>query len=81
MENEELKKKIEEQGLKIDAIYQSVEKTRKYFLIIIWVTIIGVVLPMIGLAFAIPSFLNTYTSTLGETDITTTVNSLKELGL
>jgi len=62
--DEELNKKIEEQGLKIDAIYKSVEKTRKYFLIIIWITILGVVLPMIGLAFVIPSFLSNYVDTL-----------------
>ncbi|HCY17609.1 MAG: hypothetical protein UR62_C0007G0011 [Candidatus Nomurabacteria bacterium GW2011_GWF2_35_12] len=62
--DEELNKKIEEQGLKIDAIYKSVEKTRKYFLIIIWITILGVVLPMIGLAFVIPSFLSNYTNSL-----------------
>ena len=65
MDNEELKKKIEEQGIKIDAIYKSVEKTRKYFLMIIWITIIAVVIPIIGLAFAIPSFLSNYTNTLG----------------
>ena len=62
--NEDLQKRIEEQGVKIDAIYKSVEKTRKYFLTIIWITVIAVVLPIIGLVFAIPSFLNTYTSTL-----------------
>ena len=62
--DEELNKKIEEQGLKIDAIYKSVEKTRKYFLIIIWVTILGVVLPIIGLVFALPSFLSNYTNSL-----------------
>ncbi len=60
--DEDLKKKIEEQGLKIDAIYKSVEKTRKYFLIIVWVTVLGFVLPMIGLFFAIPSFLSIYTT-------------------
>lgn len=80
---QELQKKIEEQGLKIDAIYKSVEKTRKYFLVIIWITVLAVVLPMIGLVFAIPSFLNTYTNTLGgnELDMTKTLNSLKDLGL
>lgn len=61
---QEIIKKIEEQGLKIDAIYKSVEKTRKYFLMIIWITVLAVVLPMIGLVFAIPSFLGNYTSTL-----------------
>ncbi|MEI6581057.1 MAG: hypothetical protein WCO07_02700 [bacterium] len=65
MDNEELKKKIEEQGIKIDAIYKSVEKTRKYFQVILWVTIIAIVLPMIGLVFMIPTFLSNYTNTLG----------------
>lgn len=81
MENQELQKKIEEQGAKIDAIYKSVEKTRKYFLIIIWITVFGIVLPMIGLAFVIPSFLSNYTSTLGGTDSLNGLDSLKNLGL
>lgn len=63
--DQELQKKIDEQGLKIDAIYKSVEKTRKYFLVIIWVTIIMAVLPMIGLLFAIPKFIGIY-SGLGD---------------
>lgn len=80
---QELQKKIEEQGLKIDAIYKSVEKTRKYFLAIIWITVLAVVLPMIGLAFAIPSFLNIYSDTLGgnELDMIKTLNSIKDLGI
>lgn len=61
----ELNKKIEELDAKINAIYVSVEKTRKYFLIIIWVTILGIVLPMIGLALALPSFMTSYVDTLG----------------
>lgn len=61
---QEIQKKLDEQSVKIDAIYKSVEKTRKYFLIIIWVTVLGVVLPMIGLAFALPSFLGNYVNTL-----------------
>ncbi|MFA4975738.1 MAG: hypothetical protein WC839_00705 [Candidatus Paceibacterota bacterium] len=63
--DQELNKKIEEQGVKIDAIYKSVEKTRKYFLMIIWITVLAVVIPMVGLIFVIPSFLSNYTSTLG----------------
>ena len=62
---QELKKQIDEQGVKIDAIYKSVEKTRKYFLMVMWITVIGIVVPMIGLAFVIPSFLGNYTNTLG----------------
>ncbi len=58
--DEETLKKFDEQGLKIDAIYKSVEKTRKYFLVIIWVSIIAFVLPMIGMIFVLPSFMETY---------------------
>jgi len=61
---ENLQKKIEEQALKIEAIYKSVEKTRKYFLVIIWITIIAVVLPLLGLLFVLPSFLSNYASVL-----------------
>jgi type IV secretory pathway component VirB8 len=63
--DEEIKKKFEEQSIKIDAIYKSVEKTRKYFLVIIWVTVIAIVLPIIGLAFALPMFLSNYVGALG----------------
>ena len=56
--NEEILKKIEEQDKKIDAIFISVEKTRKYFLFMIWVSVITFILPLIGLAFIIPFFLS-----------------------
>ncbi|MEI8175018.1 MAG: hypothetical protein WCG28_03655 [bacterium] len=62
--DEELKKKIEEQGLKIDAIYKSVEKTRRYFLIMTWITVIAIVLPLVGLAITLPSFFSNYVSSL-----------------
>lgn len=58
--DQEIQKKLAEQEVKLDAIYRSVEKTRKYFLVIIWVTVIGLVLPLIALAFVIPSFLSNY---------------------
>jgi len=63
--DQELKNKLDEQGAKIDAIYKSVEKTRKYFLAIIWITVLAVVVPLIGLAFAIPSFLSNYSDLSG----------------
>lgn len=61
----ETKNKLTELEAKIDAIYSSVEKTRKYFLTIIWITVIAIVLPIIGLFFAIPSFLSSYSSLSG----------------
>ncbi len=65
-ELQNLQKKIEEQGVKMDAIYKSVEKTRRYFLMIIWVTVIAIVLPLIGMIFVLPSFVSNYTSTLND---------------
>lgn len=47
---------------KIDAVYVSAEKTRKYFLAVVIVSAIAFVLPLIGLLFAIPSFLSIYSS-------------------
>jgi hypothetical protein len=55
--NDEVIKKLEEQQKKIDEIYISVEKTRKYFTWTMWITVIVVVLPIIGLVFAIPAYL------------------------
>lgn len=54
---------------KIDAMYRSVEKTRQYLLWTLVVTIAVVVLPAIGLVFAIPSFLSTYNETLKSLDL------------
>ncbi|MEI6022344.1 MAG: hypothetical protein WCQ32_00670 [bacterium] len=58
MENTE--QKIEELSKKIDAVYASVEKTRKYFKWTMIITVALFVLPLIGLVFAIPSFMANY---------------------
>lgn len=63
-EIQNLQKKIDEQGIKIDSIYKSVEKTRKYFLMTIWITVITIVLPLIVLAFVLPSLIGSYTDSL-----------------
>ncbi len=62
--DQEIKNKIDEQTLKINAIYSSVEKTRKYFLITMWVTILAIVLPMVGIGLLIPSFVQGYAEVL-----------------
>ena len=49
---------------KVDAIFTSVEKTRKYFLIITWITVALVVLPAIGMVFALPAFMSNFSSLL-----------------
>ncbi len=51
---------IKELQEKVDKILISVEKTRKYLFWTMVITIAVIVLPAIGLAFAIPSFLNNY---------------------
>jgi uncharacterized membrane protein YjjP (DUF1212 family) len=45
---------------KLDAIYISTEKTRKYFLWTMYITLALFILPLIGLAFAIPAFMTNY---------------------
>lgn len=59
-----IKEQLDAQAQKIDAIYESVEKTRKYFQIILWATVIMFVLPMVGLIFIVPSFIETYTTSI-----------------
>jgi hypothetical protein len=54
---------------KLDAIYVSVEKTRRYIFWTVVVTIALVVLPSIGLVFAIPQFVSTYNDTLQSLDL------------
>jgi len=59
---QDILQKLEEQNKKIDLIYSSVEKTRKYFLWTMIITIITIVLPLIALIFVIPWFLSVFSS-------------------
>lgn len=54
----ELKNKLDALEKKLDAVYVSAEKTRKYFLAVIIVSVAVFVLPLIGLLFAIPAMLS-----------------------
>jgi hypothetical protein len=58
--DDELRQALAEERKRIEDIYISVEKTRKYFLWTLIITVALFVLPLLGLAFAIPSFINTY---------------------
>jgi hypothetical protein len=60
----ELKNRLDALEKTIQAVYVSVEKTRKYFLAVLIVSVIAFVLPLIGLLFAIPSMLSTYSTML-----------------
>lgn len=63
MDNEILKK-LEESDQKINEIYKSVEKTRKYFLWTLIITLAVLILPLIAMMFIIPSFLSGYSDAL-----------------
>jgi hypothetical protein len=62
--DEETKQRLDRIEQKADEIFKSAEKTRKYFLAVLIVTLIAFVVPLIGLVFAIPSYLSTYNELL-----------------
>lgn len=61
--DQQLSDRLEAVERKLSEIYVSTEKTRKYFLVTMWVTIAFLVLPVIGLLFAVPAFLSSYATT------------------
>ena len=63
--DEETKKRFDLQDEMLQKIYISAEKTRKYFLTTVIITLITFVLPLIAIAFVLPWFIKTYMSTLG----------------
>jgi len=54
----------EETKQKIDAIYASVEKTRKYFLWTLIISLVLFALPLLGLVIVLPRVLSTLTGGL-----------------
>ena len=50
---------------KLEMTYKSTEKTRKYILSMLIVTVVTVVLPIIGLVFVLPFALNALTAGYG----------------
>jgi len=59
---DEIAQKLAEQDKKLDLIYASIEKMRKYFLWTMIITIATIVLPIIALIAIIPWFLKVMTS-------------------
>ena len=55
---DEVLKKLAELEQKIDAVYKSAEKTRKYFVWTLILSIVFFVIPLIALVFVIPYFLS-----------------------
>lgn len=54
--------KLAEQDAKLDKIYKSSEQMRKYFLWTLIISVALIIIPLIGLIFVIPQYLNTLTS-------------------
>ena len=63
---EPLENKILELEKKVDEMSLVVKKLYKIFLWTVILTVATLVLPLIGLVFAIPKFLATYSSLLGQ---------------
>ncbi len=61
---ENFEKELKEQRELLEKIYKSAEKTRKYFLWTLIATVVAFVLPLILMAFVLPSFLSSYTGAL-----------------
>ena len=59
----ELAAKLGKIEAKADAAYRAAEATRKYLFWMSVITLALIVVPLIGLVFAIPRFIDTYTST------------------
>ncbi|MCE9541130.1 hypothetical protein K8R03_01050 [Candidatus Kaiserbacteria bacterium] len=60
--DDELRSRLDALEVKVDAAYNAAEKVRKYLFWTGVVTVALVVLPAVGLVFAIPSFISTYSS-------------------
>lgn len=60
----ELVTKLDEISAKVDKAYYAAEIVRKYLFWTGVITAALIILPLIGLAFAVPQFINTYTTTL-----------------
>ncbi len=58
--DQEIKARLDRQDEALNAIFISVEKTRKYFLWLLVITVAMFVIPLLGLLVAIPSFLSIY---------------------
>jgi len=60
MTTEELQQKLDAQEKMLTGIYISVEKTRKYFLWTMIITVVTILLPIIGLIFMLPMLISTF---------------------
>lgn len=60
----EVNQKLEDINKKLDLVLAHSQSAKKHSQIVFWITIALIILPLIGLVFAIPSFLSNYNSLL-----------------
>lgn len=82
----ELATRLEALEQKVDAAYKAAHRTQQYLFWTGVVTVALIVLPAIGLVFAIPMFINNYVTPMNAATGTTgsvqgTLNTLNSLGL
>lgn len=58
MNEQEIQKQLHEQNELLQKIYTSTEKTRKYFLWTLILSVVFFILPLFGIFLVAPSFLN-----------------------
>lgn len=62
--DQQLQDRLDAIEAKVDATLKSVKKIQLYMSIAFWITVAVIVLPLIGLIFAIPSMISTYTEAM-----------------
>ena len=62
---EDLAKQLKEQQIMLEKIFRSAERTRRYFMWTLIVSLVVFVIPLIIMIFVLPSFIGVYTSALG----------------
>ena len=65
----ELAAKLNEIDAKTEEVRQALHKMQRYFQITFWLTIVFFVLPLIGLVYAVPKAMSSYTSSVNVEDI------------
>lgn len=73
---EETRQKLQEMDEKLDRIYKSAEKTRKYFLWTMIISIVVFVAPLVILAFVVSSFFSVYGDFESGGDVNQTLDQL-----
>lgn len=82
----ELSSRFDALEQKVDAAYKAAHRTQQYLFWTGVITVVLIVLPVIGLVFAIPVFINNYVAPMNAASGTTgsvqgTLNALSSLGL